>query len=130
MFFLGNFYRDCAAAFAAQLAAAHQAAVCSFKTFHGENRSFFDDDVAGQPTAVADEATQAAYIADYLNAWSQIPYAGPSFIYEMRDIDTDSGFVDYTFGVVRDDWTYKPSTYTMALWAATHPQLTSVEVIL
>jgi hypothetical protein len=84
----------------------------------------------GQPTAVANEATQADYIADYLNAWSQIPYAGPSFIYEMRDIDTDSGWVDYTFGVLRDDWTYKPSTYTMAQWAATHPQLTSVQVIL
>ncbi len=84
----------------------------------------------GQPTAVANEATQADYIADYLNAWSQIPYAGPSFIYEMRDIDTDSGWVDYTFGLVRDDWTYKPSTYTMALWAATHPQLASLQVIL
>lgn len=74
--------------------------------------------------------TQAEYIEDYLNAWSQIPYAGPSFFYETRDQDTDSGWVDYTFGVLRDDWTLKPSAYSITLWAATHPHLASLEVLL
>ena len=83
----------------------------------------------GEPTAVASEATQAAYIQDYLTSWSQISYAGPSFIYTTRDTATNSGWVDYTFGVLRDDWTLKQSAYTMALWAATHPQLASVTVL-
>jgi hypothetical protein len=83
----------------------------------------------GEPTAVASESTQSAYIQDYLNSWSQIPYAGPSFIYTTRDTQTSSTWVDYTFGVLRDDWTLKQSAYTMALWAATHPQLASVTVL-
>ncbi|HET6734610.1 Ig-like domain-containing protein, partial [Mycobacterium sp.] len=84
----------------------------------------------GVPTAVASEATQAEFIEDYLNAWSQFDYTGPTFFYSTRDTDTDSGFVDYTFGLLRDDWTYKLAGYIAAEWAATHPQLTSVEVLL
>jgi hypothetical protein len=82
----------------------------------------------GEPTAIASEATQADYIEDYLTAWSKIPYAGPSFIYTTRDTATNSGWVDYTFGVLRDDWTLKEAAYILALWDATHPQ-TGVTVI-
>ena len=84
----------------------------------------------GVPTSVASEATQAEFIADYLNAWSQFDFTGPSFFYTTRDTDTDSGWVDYTFGALRDDWTYKLAGYITAEWAATHPQMTSLEVIL
>jgi len=80
----------------------------------------------GEPSSLVSEASQAAFIADYLNAWSQIPYAGPSFIYETHDYDTDSGQADYTLGVLRDDFTLKFAAYLIAQWAATHPQLDSV----
>ncbi len=76
----------------------------------------------GEPTSVVDEATQEDFIADYLESWAEIDYAGPSFIYTMRDTDTDSGFVDYTFGVLRDDWTWKPAAHYIDDWAANHRQ--------
>ncbi|MGV0848581.1 cellulase family glycosylhydrolase [Mycolicibacterium phlei] len=76
----------------------------------------------GEPTSVVDEATQAAFIQDYLNTWSQYDYTGPSFIYTTRDRDTDSTVVDDTFGVLRDDFSWKPAAYVIRQWTATHPQ--------
>ncbi|MEO3761459.1 cellulase family glycosylhydrolase [Mycobacterium sp. B14F4] len=76
----------------------------------------------GEPTSVVDEATQAAFISDYLNTWSQFDYTGPSFIYTTRDRDTDSTVVDDTLGVLRDDFTWKQAAYVIQQWTATHPQ--------
>jgi hypothetical protein len=76
----------------------------------------------GTPTSVVDEATQAAMIQDYLSSWSQLDYAGPSFIYTTRDINTASTNPDDTFGVLRDDWSWKPAVYVIQQWTATHPQ--------
>jgi hypothetical protein len=76
----------------------------------------------GEPTSVVDEATQAAFIQDYLNGWSQIPYAGPSFIYTTRDRNSASTVADDTLGVLRDDWTWKPAASVIQQWTATHPQ--------
>ena len=76
----------------------------------------------GEPTSVVDEATQAAFISDYLNTWSTFDYTGPSFIYTTRDRDTDSTVVDDTLGVLRDDFTWKQAAYVIQQWTATHPQ--------
>ena len=76
----------------------------------------------GEPTSVVDEATQAAFISDYLNTWSDFEYTGPSFIYTTRDRDTDSTVVDDTLGVLRDDFTWKQAAYVIQQWTATHPQ--------
>ncbi|WP_235632028.1 cellulase family glycosylhydrolase [Mycolicibacterium rutilum] len=76
----------------------------------------------GEPTSVVDEGTQAAFIQDYLNTWSQYDYTGPSFIYTTRDRDTESTGVEETLGVLRDDWSWKPAAYVIQQWTATHPQ--------
>ena len=77
----------------------------------------------GEPTSAgATEAMQSSFIQDFLNSWSQIPYAGPSFIYTTRDVLTGSPNPEDTFGVLRSDWTWKPAAYVIQQWTATHPQ--------
>ncbi|HET6735177.1 cellulase family glycosylhydrolase [Mycobacterium sp.] len=76
----------------------------------------------GEPTSVVDEATQAAFIQDYLSTWSEFSYTGPSFIYTTRDRDTESTVVDDTFGVLRDDWSRKPAAEVIEQWTTTYPQ--------
>ena len=76
----------------------------------------------GEPTSLVDENTQAAFISDYLNTWSQFDYAGPSFIYTTRDRQTGSATNDDTYGVLRSDWTRKPAADVIQQWTATHPQ--------
>jgi hypothetical protein len=61
-------------------------------------------------------------IQDYLTSWSQIPYAGPSFIYTTVDINSASTDPNQTLGVVRSDGTWKPAAYVIQQWTATHPQ--------
>ncbi len=79
----------------------------------------------GEPTAPAygiTDATQASMIQDYLTSWSQIPYAGPSFIYTTVDVNSASTDPNQTFGVVRSDGTWKPAAYVIQQWTAAHPQ--------
>jgi len=68
------------------------------------------------------DATQASMIQDYLTSWSQIPYAGPSFIYTTIDINSASSDPNQTLGVVRSDGTWKPAAYVIQQWTAAHPQ--------
>jgi hypothetical protein len=82
----------------------------------------------GEPSAQAGEANQAAFISDFENAWSQIPYAGPSFIYETHDYNSNSGNLNDTLGVLRDDYTLKLAAYFIAQWTATHPQLVTTSL--
>jgi hypothetical protein len=63
----------------------------------------------GEPTSSVDEATQAAYLTDFLTKWRALPYAGPAFIYTTRDRNTGSGAPDDTFGLYRTDWSAKPA---------------------
>ena len=63
----------------------------------------------GEPTSSVDEATQAAYLTDFLAKWRTLPYAGPAYVYTTRDRNTGSGAPDDTFGLYRSDWTPKPA---------------------
>jgi polysaccharide biosynthesis protein PslG len=76
----------------------------------------------GEPTSIVDEGTQAAFIQDFLNTWSGFDYTGPSFIYTTRDRDTQSTQADDTYGVLRDDWTWKPAAFVIENWTEEHPQ--------
>lgn len=76
----------------------------------------------GEPTSVATEAQQAAFIQDYLTTWSTYDYTGPSFIYTTRDRNTEGTTPDETLGVLRDDWTWKQAAYVIQNWTSTHPQ--------
>ncbi len=71
----------------------------------------------GEPTSSVDEATQAAYLTDFLTKWRSLPYAGPAYIYTTRDRNTGSGAADDTFGVYRTDWTPKPAQAAVAALA-------------
>ena len=61
----------------------------------------------GEPTSSADEATQAAYLTDFLTKWRTLPGAGPAYVYTTRDRNTGSGNDLDTLGVYRTDWTPK-----------------------
>jgi hypothetical protein len=76
----------------------------------------------GEPTSVADEPTQAAFIQDFLTTWSQFSYTGPSFIYTTRDRNSQSTDPEATLGLLHDDWTPKQAVSVIQQWTATHPQ--------
>nr|WP_231514579.1 cellulase family glycosylhydrolase [Mycobacterium sp. URHB0044] len=67
----------------------------------------------GEPTAVATEAQQAAYLQDMLTTWRTIDYAGPAFVYTLQDTDSSSTDPEATFGLIRDDGTWKPAAYVV-----------------
>jgi hypothetical protein len=67
----------------------------------------------GEPTSKVDEATQAAWIQDFIVTWRGLPGAGPAFIYTTRDRNTGSSNPQDTYGVYRTDWTPKPAADVM-----------------
>jgi hypothetical protein len=67
----------------------------------------------GEPMTATDEAGQAAYIADLMTKWQEMPYAGPIMIHTTRDRQTGSTNVEDVFGVFRTDWSAKPAQVTM-----------------
>lgn len=62
----------------------------------------------GEPSSVVGERTQAEYVDDMLTAWREMPYAGPVYVYTMRDRNSRSQVVDDTLGAFRSDGTPKP----------------------
>ncbi|BBZ30970.1 hypothetical protein MMAD_52650 [Mycolicibacterium madagascariense] len=71
----------------------------------------------GEPTSSVDEATQAAYITDFLTKWRTLPGAGPAYIYTTRDRNTGSGNDLDTLGIYRTDWTPKPAVDAVRAFA-------------
>ena len=67
----------------------------------------------GEPMTAIDEAGQAAYIADLLVKWQEMPYTGPIMIHSTRDRQTGSTDPENVFGVYRTDWTAKPAQVAM-----------------
>lgn len=65
----------------------------------------------GEPTAVASEAQQAAYLKDMLSTWRTLSYTGPAFVYTLQDTDSSSSDPEATFGLIRSDGTWKPAAY-------------------
>lgn len=61
----------------------------------------------GLPTNVVTEQQQADYISDILNAWKNVAYGGPLFVYSTRDLQTGGTNPEDNFGVFRTDWTAK-----------------------
>jgi hypothetical protein len=103
-----------------QVAAMHAVMVAN-----GDGNKLIWSTEYGEPTAPAygiTDATQASFTQDYLTAWSQISYAGPSFIYTTVDINSASTDPNQTFGVVRSDGSWKPAAYVIQQWTAAHPQ--------
>ena len=64
---------------------------------------------AAVASAAVDEATQAAWIRDFITTWRGLNGAGPAFVYTTRDRNTGSSNPQDTYGVCRTDWTPKPA---------------------
>jgi hypothetical protein len=60
----------------------------------------------GLPTSQVSDQKQADFIEDFLDAWDDIEYAGPAFIYSLRD-RLDATKTQGSFGIFNYDWTPK-----------------------
>ncbi|MCV7014815.1 cellulase family glycosylhydrolase [Mycolicibacterium madagascariense] len=67
----------------------------------------------GEPTSVATEDQQAAFIKDMLTTWPTLGYTGPTFIDTLNDVDSSSTDPEDTLGVIRSDGTLKPAAYVI-----------------
>jgi YVTN family beta-propeller protein/VCBS repeat-containing protein len=66
----------------------------------------------GQPSSVVSEANQASYLGDFLRAWRNLSFAGPTFIHDLVDT-TVSDPIEASFGLFHTDWTPKPVLATV-----------------
>ncbi|GAA1460727.1 hypothetical protein GCM10009619_27400 [Williamsia maris] len=60
------------------------------------------------PTGVSEEK-QKQILVDGVSLLKQLSYAGPVFVFNLRDIETGSRIPDYNYGLARTDFTLKPS---------------------
>lgn len=63
----------------------------------------------GEPSSELGEAAQAEFLDDMLGKWRNLPYAGPVYVYTMRDRNSQSRAPDDTLGIFRSDGTAKPA---------------------
>ncbi len=75
----------------------------------------------GQPSTQVSEANQAAYIADFLAAWSELTGVGPAFLYSLIDTATGSATAEDNLGLFTDDWTAKAVVEVIKAWIAGQP---------
>ncbi|MCP9273812.1 beta-galactosidase [Mycolicibacterium arenosum] len=62
----------------------------------------------GLPSSEGGDKLQARYVDDMLTAWRRITYAGPVYLYTMRDRRTGSPRDEDTLGAYRSDGSAKP----------------------
>lgn len=72
----------------------------------------------GIPTTEVSDAEQAQYILDFLETWSTLTGVGPSFLYSLIDLDSDSTDRQDNFGLFNDDWTAKDVVAAIEAWLA------------
>jgi hypothetical protein len=63
----------------------------------------------GSSTRAVSESVQAQMLTDSyakLKTWS---WAGPAFFYSGRDAGTNTLDIEHNFGIIRNDWSLKPS---------------------
>ena len=79
----------------------------------------------GGPNAVT-PGQQAQFVEDFLNAWSELDYAGPSFIYTTRDrlegvVTEDGSFGLFYFDLTTLQWTAKSAAEVIKDFIEAHP---------
>jgi hypothetical protein len=72
----------------------------------------------GTSTRAVSEAVQAQFITDSYTALKGWSWAGPAFLYSYYDAGTDPTNIEHNFGIIRNDWSLKPS-YSAYAAAAT-----------
>ncbi|MFD0924703.1 cellulase family glycosylhydrolase [Williamsia deligens] len=68
----------------------------------------FGSNTGTPPTGVSDEQ-QAQVLYTGVSLLRQLDFAGPTFVFTLRDIDTGSAVPDYNYGLVRSNFSVKPS---------------------
>jgi YVTN family beta-propeller protein/VCBS repeat-containing protein len=66
----------------------------------------------GEPSSVASEAGEAAFIGDFLRTWRTLDFAGPAFIHTLADYPSGSA-IESSFGLFHQDWSPKPALATV-----------------
>jgi len=78
----------------------------------------------GAPTGASaksvSEAAQAQLVTTALAKLTSWRWAGPSFLYSLRDRGTNAADLEQNFGLVRNDWSKKPAYDAFRRIAATH----------
>ena len=72
----------------------------------------------GEPSNVAGEDNQAAYLQDMITKWRTLDYTGPTFVWTLQDRNTGGTDPEDNFGVIRTDGTWKPAAYVIRQLAA------------
>jgi hypothetical protein len=66
----------------------------------------------GEPSSLGGDAVQAAYIDDFLRAWRNLDYAGPTYLHTIRDWNTLDP-IAASFGIYNLNWTPKKAVSTI-----------------
>jgi hypothetical protein len=78
----------------------------------------------GAPTGASakslSDVAQARLVTISLSRFTAWRWAGPSFLYSLRDTGTNAEDVEQNFGLVRNDWSKKPAYDAFRRIAATH----------
>ena len=77
----------------------------------------------GVPTGVPSVGNQASMINDFLTTWSNLSYAGPTFLYTLVDRDSSNTWdPEATFGLFTSSWVAKAAAQVVKDFIAAHPQ--------
>jgi polysaccharide biosynthesis protein PslG len=82
--------------------------------YHGDGSKKIWGTEFGAPTNgtnAISEAAQATMITNAYTLWKTYSWAGPLFVYTFRDPGTNTSDAEDWFGLVRYDWSPKPSFY-------------------
>jgi GH35 family endo-1,4-beta-xylanase len=64
---------------------------------------------ANDPSKAVSEAQQGGRVVDMIRTWLNYPFAGPIFVYQLRDIGTSGSNWHDHFGLMRHDFSKKPA---------------------
>ncbi|MFD0925069.1 endo-1,4-beta-xylanase [Williamsia deligens] len=77
----------------------------------------------GVPTGIPGVGNQASMINDFLTTWSNLSYAGPTFLYTLVDRNSSNTWdAESTFGLFTDSWIAKAAAQVVKDFIAAHPQ--------
>ena len=99
-----------------QLAAMHDVMVAN-----GDTEKLIWASEYGEPSNVAGEANQAAFLQDMVTTWRTLDYTGPTFVWTLQDRNTGGADPEDNFGVIRTDGSWKPAAYTIQQLASQPP---------
>ncbi|MGU3432790.1 cellulase family glycosylhydrolase [Actinomycetes bacterium M1A6_2h] len=87
-----------------QMISMHQA-----MTAHGDGDKKVWITEYGASTSHVSLDAQASLVVDSYQQWSEVSFAGPFFVYTVRDAASASSNIEDNYGILFDDWSPKPT---------------------